>query len=306
LRGLAGDDISLFATTILMGLGIAVMQPALPPIVRDWVPFRIGFGTAIYANGLLVGEILAASLTIPVVLPLVGGSWRLSFLVWAAPVVMTAALVLAFAPRTGQTPAAPARAQLRWWPDWRSPRIWRLGLTMGCVNSTYLASNFFLPDFLHASGHPELVNAGLTALNLGQLPASFLLLALAERTVGRAWPIAGVGLLCLASTLAIVLLPSAWIAASAAILGFSVALGLILTLALPVLLSAPDDVHRTSAGMFTISYACPVVISVAGGWLWDRTGIAALAFLPICLCGAIVIALAPMLGLGQRLAVRAP
>ena len=305
LRGLANDTILLFATTILMGLGIAVMQPALPPIVRDWMPHRVGFGTAIYANGLLVGEILSASLTIPWVLPLVGGSWRLSFLVWAVPVLATAALVAAFAPRPGPASTASALAQRRWWPDWSSPRIWRLGLTMGCVNSTYLASNFFLPDYLQASGHPELINAALTAINLGQLPASFLLLVFAERTVGRAWPIGGLGLLCLASTLAIILLPSGWIVASCAVLGFSVALGLILTLALPALVSAPDDVHRTSAGMFTISYACPVVVSVVGGWLWDKTAIAALAFLPICLCAAAVMALAPTLGLRHKPAARA-
>src|SRR6516164_2704433 len=38
----------LFATTIVMAAGVAIMQPALPPLVRDWFPRRIGFATAIY------------------------------------------------------------------------------------------------------------------------------------------------------------------------------------------------------------------------------------------------------------------
>ena len=41
-----------------MSAGIAIMQPALPALVRQWLPERIGFGTALYTNGLLVGETL--------------------------------------------------------------------------------------------------------------------------------------------------------------------------------------------------------------------------------------------------------
>ena len=61
LRGAASEAMFLFGTTFLMGAGISVMQPALPRVVRDWLPHRIGFGTAVYANGLLVGELLSVS-----------------------------------------------------------------------------------------------------------------------------------------------------------------------------------------------------------------------------------------------------
>ena len=62
-----------------------------------------------------------------------------------------------------------------------------------------------------------------------------------------------------------------WIVLWAGVLGFVTAVTLILALALPSVLSAPDDVHRTSAGMFTISYSVAMVLSVLGGWLWDLT-----------------------------------
>ena len=74
------------------------MQPSLPPLVRAWLPHRIGFGTAVYTNGLLVGEILAVSLTLPLVLPLVGGSWRLGLVAWGVPCIIIAVVVLALAP----------------------------------------------------------------------------------------------------------------------------------------------------------------------------------------------------------------
>src|SRR5690348_3344443 len=65
LRGASFDAATLFATTFAMGVGIAVMQPAFPSIVRDWIPRNVGLATAVYSNGLLVGEAISASLTIP-------------------------------------------------------------------------------------------------------------------------------------------------------------------------------------------------------------------------------------------------
>ena len=44
------------------GSASPMMQPGLPPLVRDWLPDRIGFGTAVYATGLLVGEIIPVAL----------------------------------------------------------------------------------------------------------------------------------------------------------------------------------------------------------------------------------------------------
>ena len=97
LRGLAPDIALLYAATIVTGFGVAIMQPSLPPLVRTWLPHRIGFGTAVFTNGLLVGEILPVALTIPLLLPLLADSWRASFMVWAAPVVLIALVILLLA-----------------------------------------------------------------------------------------------------------------------------------------------------------------------------------------------------------------
>ena len=78
LRGTASNAALLYGTTFLMGGGISIMQPSLPRVVRDWMPHRIGFGTAVYSNGLLMGELFAVLLTGPLLLPLLGGNWRLS------------------------------------------------------------------------------------------------------------------------------------------------------------------------------------------------------------------------------------
>jgi CP family cyanate transporter-like MFS transporter len=284
-RGAAGDVIALYLATIVMSAGVAIMQPALPPLVRDWLPNRIGLATAVYANGLLAGETLAVGLTIPFVLPLVGGSWRLSFVAWGIPVVLTALLVVLFAPRTARAGAAAgAEGVRRWWPDWRDPLIWRLGLLLGCVNTDYFATNAFLPDYLYAAGRSDLVGFALTALNMSQLPASLLMLPLADRVALRRWPYVTVGLLNLASIVGMMTMPGFWIVFWAGLLGFANAVGLILLLAVPPHLSRPDDVHRMAAAMFTISYPCAVAISVIGGLAWDASAIPLLAFVPIGIC----------------------
>jgi MFS transporter, CP family, cyanate transporter len=81
--------------------------------------------------------------------------------------------------------------------------------------------------------------------------------------------------------------------ASTAILGFAAAAILVLMLALPPLLSKPDDVHRTAAAMFTVSYTCAVLTPIISGLAWDLTGIPAMAFLPIGLIGLLLIGFAP-------------
>ncbi|HZS83311.1 MAG TPA: MFS transporter [Stellaceae bacterium] len=279
----------LYAATIVMGCGVALMQPALPPLVRAWLPRRIGFGTALYSNGLLAGEVLVVALTIPVILPLTGGSWRWNFILWTLPIIATLLLVAVLAPRP---PAAPGAAPRLWWPDWRRPFIWRLGLILGCVNSTYFATNHFLPDYLTAAGSPQLIGAALTALNFMQLPASVLMLVFAGRLALQRWAYVGTGGLALLSILGIVATPGAWVVVWAGTLGFALAAALILGLAVPALVSKAEDVHRTSAGMFAISYTVAVLTPILGGLLWDATGLPLAGFAPIGLCAIAVAAIA--------------
>jgi CP family cyanate transporter-like MFS transporter len=64
-------------------------------------------------------------------------------------------------------------------------------------------------------------------------------------------------------------------------------------LAIPPLVAAPDDIHRISAAMFTISYGVAVIVPVVSGLAWDLTGIPATAFVPIGLMALLMIVLAP-------------
>ncbi len=66
LRGAGPTLVMLFAMTFAMGVGIALIQPAFPTLARAWFPDHVSFATSVWATGLLSGEAIAASLTIPV------------------------------------------------------------------------------------------------------------------------------------------------------------------------------------------------------------------------------------------------
>ncbi|HKU86593.1 MAG TPA: MFS transporter [Casimicrobiaceae bacterium] len=299
LRGASSSFAILLTTTIVMSAGVAIMQPIMPTAVRQWVPQRIALGTALYTNGLLVGEILAVLLTTPLVLPLVAGSWRASLVAWSVPIAVIAAAVYAFAPKS-PPPSHTTAAPRKWLPDWHIGLVWRLGALFGCINGIYFSSNAFLPIFLASQGHSDLISGALLALNLGQLPASLLLLVVAGRLERRAWPYLAAGAVALACIAGIALMPGPATIAWAALLGFAIAAGLILALTLPPLLCRSEDVARTSAGTFTLSYGGAVVMALASGAVWDMTGVPALAFVPLAI-GAMALAIvaATMLRIGE-------
>ncbi|HTX02628.1 MAG TPA: MFS transporter, partial [Candidatus Acidoferrales bacterium] len=89
LRGVGPNEAFLFGMTFFMGAGVAICQPAAPTLVGEWFPARIGLATAVYVNGILVGEAIPADL-VPVILPHIGNSWEINLALWSIPVILTA------------------------------------------------------------------------------------------------------------------------------------------------------------------------------------------------------------------------
>jgi hypothetical protein len=64
------------------------------------------------------------------------------------------------------------------------------------------------------------------------------------------------------------------------------------TLALPPQLVGANAVHRLSAGMFAIGYTFSCLIPLAGGAIWDASGLPAAGFAAPAASVAIVLAAA--------------
>lgn len=289
----AGPTIStLFSATFVMAVGIAMMQPAMPAVVRVWCPASIGLATAVYANGLLVGEILGAGLTIPLVLPAVGGSWSWAFVIWALPAIVTAVAILRW---TSHREGAAQRKVSAWWPDWRSGPTWRIGLVLGGASSMYFTANAFIPDLLEVRGERDQIAAALFSLNVGQLPASLLMTLFPTKLMSRRRPLMFAAVAGASGVVGLLQSSGIWIVLWAGTIGFAAAFILIWTLALPPMIAHADEVPRMSAGIFTVGYAWSFVSPLVGGAWWDLTDVPELALAPALI--AIVVMLAAATGI---------
>ncbi len=283
-RGLAIDVWTLYAAALVTGFGVAIMQPSMPVLVREWMPNRIALGTIAYTSGMMMGATFPPLLTLSTILPHVGGSWRLNLVVWAVPALLIAPVFLLLSPKRGNGGAVKTAGAL-WWPDFRDPVVWLLGLTFGCNNSPYFAISAFLGDYVAARGRADLLGPTLTWLNGSQIVALVLLFALAGRLQRRAWPFLIFGPALLAAMLAIILVPTDLALIGAAVLiGFATAMTFTPIMTLVPILAKPADVARTAAGMLSIAYGCAIIIPTICGALWDATGEPWTAFVPLCLC----------------------
>jgi MFS transporter, CP family, cyanate transporter len=280
LRGLIPSVSTVFAFTVVLALGIAISQPAMPSLAQAWFPARIGRAIAIYSNGLLVGEVIAASITLPLLLVPFG--WQVALAAWAVPAGVVLALWLVVTP-PGDSPVAVAGA---WLPDWRDGRTLRIGLLMGGASLVYFGMNIWIPDTLDARHQHALIPLTLGLLNLMQIPVSLFLTWRGDALLGRRWPYLLAGLGSLVGVVGYALAPAATAPIWAGIAGAGSSLAFILNLGLPALLS-PSEVARTSGFMFTVGYGAAFFGPALGGFLWDWTGHYGFALVPMVL-GAIV------------------
>ncbi len=283
-RGTALDVWTLYAAAIATGFGVAIMQPGLPTLAREWLPNRIGLATVTYTSGMMMGATFPPLLTNSYVLPLVGGSWRLNLMLWAVPALLIVPLFWLLSPHRSSRVGLTSATHL-WWPDFKNPVVWLLGLTFGSNNSPYFAISAFLGDYVSSVGRADLLGPSLAWLNGAQIAALVVLFALAGRLQRRIWPFLIFGPLLLAALLVMILIPTGLaIIGAAAVIGVATAMTFTPIMTLPPILCAPADLPRTAAGMLTVAYSCAIIIPTICGALWDLTGKPWTAFVPLCLC----------------------
>ncbi len=295
VRGVGPSVEMLFAATLCMGAGIAVCQPAVPALVRHWFPSTVARTTSVWSNGLLMGTIVGSALTLPLVLP-VAGSWQASLVIWSIPGLLVGALLFAKQPRAvaKQPTAAPLAAPRRrtaWWPEWRSPRVWRLGLLQSAGTLMYFGAGTFIPDFLHANARSGEIAAALAALSVGQLPGSLVLGVLPWAQVMRPRTALALSLTAALALGALLISSGGVFLLAASVLGACAGAMLAVALALPAVLATPNEVPRLSGGVLAIGYATVWLVLVGTGAAWDATRIPGIAFLPAALGAGLILLL---------------
>lgn len=282
-RGQAPSATFLFTTSFVMGLGVALFQTALPLATRVWTPTHVALGSAVYLNGMMLGELSAAGLTLPLVLPLAGDDWRLALVIWAVPVSLIAVLVM-LAPlpteRGGaplnQPPGTAAGGSL---PRWDDGRVWQLGLLLGGSVVAFFVVNAYAGTLLQARNETEALKGLLFSYNAMPLMASFLILK-APHWIGSRGPIAVFALLAAGGMGGFIVLESwaSWI--SALVVGFAATAQLILLTSLPPYIATGAAVTRLSAGMTLIGFTTAFLLTWLGGWVAEAVGSTGSALLP--------------------------
>ncbi|MCK0162618.1 MFS transporter [Marinobacter sp. S6332] len=267
-RGLAPDTITLMLTSAVMGLGIAMMQPALPALLPRWLePKNLALGSAIYMNGMLMGEFIGAGITLPVIMPLLDNSWRATMLAWSLPALLVAAAL--FLPKRDLV--RPTR-KVAWLPDWKNPLTLKLGLLLGVSGSLFFGVNAYLAALLEQRGEFENLTEALFWYNFAQVIASLLMLKMARYWIGKKVPLITMLILSLLGTLGLLVFTGWWAIASATFMSFTAGILLIMMVALPPLLVPASETGRLSAGNFLVGYTVAFAVPMLGGLLSDWTG----------------------------------
>lgn len=298
LRGVFPNALSLFLFTVVLALGIAVAQPAVPSLAQAWFPARIGRVIAIYSNGILVGEVIAATITLPLLLVPFG--WQAALSAWAVPAGIALALWLVITPPTPTASAPIGTLRFALLPDWRNGRIWRIGLLMGGASIVYFGMNAWIPDTLDARQAHALIPLTLGVLNFMQLPVSLWLAWRGDAMLGRRWPYLVAGAAALLGVAGYAIAPADTAPIWAGLAGAGSSMAFILNLGLPALLS-PSEVARASGFMFTLGYGFAFFGPALGGLAWDWSDEFRLALLPMVVGALGMLALgATMSGVGVR------
>ena len=98
-RGFVGGVTGLELATCVMCLGVALVQPTMPTLARNWMPARIGLASAVSTSRLLCGEVLPVLWPHAPDLPIIGWGRRAVLFQWSVPVLAAAVVIAILGPR---------------------------------------------------------------------------------------------------------------------------------------------------------------------------------------------------------------
>lgn len=301
----------LYATVLLVGIGIAAGQTLVPAVVKRCFPERGPVVLGLYATLMTLGSGLAAAATAP--LAAAYGAWPPALATWSIPAIAAAVLwglvsrnlaPSGAAPVAASGPAAAEAVSIR--ACWRSPIAWRISLFVAISSVLFWSLLTWLAPVYRERGWSDGEGGLLLAVNaVAQVAISIVVAALAGRTRDRR-PGLALGLVGgMIGFGGVALLPTAAPWAWSALIGFSVGLLFPVGVMLPLDYGAdPAEVRRLTAMSLSVGYLLAALGPFLLGWLRGATGGYAVPFLTLVLaCAAMLTQVGPLRP--RPLAVRA-
>ncbi|MEO3801043.1 MFS transporter [Nonomuraea sp. B1E8] len=271
LRGLDGAAL-LYLGSALAATAIAVMNVAMPGVVKQHFPSRINLMTGVYVSSVVAGAATASALVIPLEHG-TGYGWRGVSALLAVPALLAALLWLPQARRGragGQEGPRPIGMVLR------SPVTWYVTALMGLQSLTFYVMLAWLPTIFIEAGVPS-DQAGylLSLTNLVQVGTSLAVPVLAGRRKSQAPYAVGAGVLTVLGYLGMLLAPTALPWVWMIVLGVGQGASFVLALLIIALRPAnPAGVTALSAVAQSVGYGVaalgPMLFGllreISGGW----------------------------------------
>jgi ACS family glucarate transporter-like MFS transporter len=293
-RTFSPNFVTLLASQILLGLGLASVFPCLPMIIKEWAGGKsVGLATGIYISGFAAGNAAALGIT-PFLLS--GMAWRSVLLLYSILAVVLSLLWWGLAKSSMRgTGGVRRRSFARVLKD---PLVWVLLLFMSSAMGSYDTLATWMPKVLEMK---KISGALASLLPLGFFFAGPVVGWVSDRLPNRKKIVLILGSISAASIAGINFAPLALLPVSIFLAGFSTMGVLTLTLALPAEMDRFSSSIGTVIGLVSsLGNVGPLIMPVVFGWLIDLTG----TFQPSVFFVALVAGATFLLGAGGTQAPR--
>ena len=284
----------LIATAGLCGAGVALVQSAMPGLIKRVSPNNVAPMMGLYSAALMGGGALSAQLS-PMAMQ-AGMGWQSAMAIWAIPALLAVPLAWYALSLMGATALAPNASASQAPSDtgWllHKKRTWLLLLAFGLMNGGYASTVAWLAPFYQTHGWTATQSGTLLAiLSIAQAVSALVMPALARRNVDRRLWVAVALLLQIIGFGGLALSPDAMPTLNAIVLGLGLGgcFSLFMLVALDHLPS-PSQAGALNAlmqgGGFILAALAPLIMAQlhqisgnwAAGWLY-QAGVAALVML---------------------------
>jgi MFS transporter, CP family, cyanate transporter len=268
----AGSVPALYVGAAIAGTAIGIMNVAMPGVVKQHFPSRIGLFTSVYVSGLVLGAATMSGLVVPLERA-TGYGWREVTAMAAIPAVVAMVLWL---PQALRRPVAQSAVPRPFRVMLRSRVTWFVTAYMGLQSLTFYIMLAWVPTIFQDAGLPaDQAGYMLGLTHLAQMAATLTVPLFAGRARSQVPYMTVASVLTIAGYVGILLAPAAspslWMIILGLGQGGSVALALLI-----VALRAPDPASVTALSAvaqsvgYTLAALGPLLIGAlyqsSGGW----------------------------------------
>ncbi|GII31638.1 CynX/NimT family MFS transporter [Planotetraspora mira] len=266
----AGGLVTLYVGAALAGTAIAIMNVAMPGLVKQHFPSRVGLFTGVYVSCLVAGAAVTSSVMVPLARE---HGWRTAA---GSVAVLALAAALLWAPQAFRRPAGGVRSagRGRYRALLRSRTTWVVMSFMGLQSLTFYVMLAWLPTIFQDAGlSADEAGYMLGLTNLAQIAATLTMPVHAGRARSQVPHVTVAAVLTMVGYVGVLLAPATlpwlWMIVLGLGQGASIALALLI-----ITLRAPDPASVTalSAVAQSSGYTLAALGPVAFGLIHQATG----------------------------------